>query len=438
VSGQTPRLLAAETLARVLDAGQTLEQVFASAPAGADRETLAAHRSLAFGATRGFFRHEAILRRLLDRRGGLTTVVRALLSVALFELEDGKTPEYAVVDAAVQAAKLAGKSKLGPVVNAVLRRYLRERAEIDAKIAADPVTRYAAAPWMADLLRRDWPAEWREVLAASDCRAPLWLRLHPRQGSAAEYQRRLQADDRGACLEPRVPLAIRLQTACDVVDLPGFASGGFSVQDLGAQCALAPLDLAPGQHVLDACAAPGGKTCLIAAAEPRLASLVAVDVDAARLQRVRENLARCGFSAVLHTGDAANPSEWWDGRPFDRILLDVPCSALGVIRRHPDIRLLRRKTDIAAFAKTQSRLLDGTWPMLARGGRLVYATCTWTHEENHDVIAAFLARSSDADLIEPRQWRDWPGFGISGGIGRQILTGEAGADGFYYACLTKT
>jgi 16S rRNA (cytosine967-C5)-methyltransferase len=439
VSGcATPRLLAAEALARVLDAGQTLEQVFPTVLAGADRETAAACRSLAFGATRGFFRHEAILRRLLDRRGGLTTLVRALLSVALFELEDGKTPEYAVVDAAVGAAKTAAKSKMGPLVNAVLRRYLRERAQIDAQIAADPIARYAAAPWMAELLRRDWPEQWRDVLAASDCRAPLWLRMHPLQTSAVEYQRTLQAIDRVACIEPRVPLAIRLQTAGDVTELPGFRNGAFSVQDLGAQCALSPLDLAPGQRVLDACAAPGGKTCLIAAAEPRLASLVAVDVDASRLERVRENLLRCGFKAELHAGDAAYPSSWWDGQVFDRILLDAPCSALGVIRRHPDIRLLRRKSDIAAMAQTQSRLLDGSWPTLARGGRLVYATCTWTHEENHDVIAAFLARTKDADLIEPRQWQAWPGFGTAGGIGRQILPGEAGADGFYYACLTKT
>ena len=228
-----------------------------------------------------------------------------------------------------------------------------------------------------------------------------------------------------------------LDTPCDVNELPGFGEGVVSVQDLGAQCVAFPLDLAAGQRVLDACAAPGGKTALMAEREPRLARLVAVDVDPQRLARVEDNLARAALHAELVSGDASNPDAWWDGEPFDRILLDAPCSALGVIRRHPDIRLRKSPSEIDKLPLLQARLLTSAWRMLARGGRLVYATCTVTRSENRDVLAAFLDGTPDARLVPAESWTAWPGVGEGDGFGRQILPGEAGADGFYYAALVK-
>jgi 16S rRNA (cytosine967-C5)-methyltransferase len=211
-----------------------------------------------------------------------------------------------------------------------------------------------------------------------------------------------------------------------------------SVQDLAAQCVAFPLALAAGQRVLDACAAPGGKTALIAEREPNLANLTAVDLDPQRLARVRANLERGGLQADVVNGDAGVPGPWWDGVPFDRILLDAPCSALGIIRRHPDIRLRKSPSDIDKLPALQRKLLDSAWAMLKPGGRLVYATCTLTRSENRDLIAAFLRSTPDAVTVPAENWQGWPNFGEADDYGRQILPGEAGADGFYYAALDKS
>jgi 16S rRNA (cytosine967-C5)-methyltransferase len=238
-------------------------------------------------------------------------------------------------------------------------------------------------------------------------------------------------------VQDRVPYAIVLDSPCDVQELPGFAQGLCSVQDLGAQCAAFPLALAPGQRVLDACAAPGGKTALIAERQPDLQYLAAVDIDPHRLSRVRENLSRGNLDAHVLTADATLPAKWWDGVPFDRILLDAPCSGLGVIRRHPDIRLRKSPSDIDKVPALQGRLLKAAWGLLAPKGRLVYVTCTVTRSENRDVIAAFLMSTPGASIVPAETWEGWPGFGEADEFGRQILPGEAGADGFYYAALTK-
>jgi 16S rRNA (cytosine967-C5)-methyltransferase len=265
----------------------------------------------------------------------------------------------------------------------------------------------------------------------------MWLRVNARVTSAEEYRDRLAQAGMAARVEERVPHSLVLQQACDVQDLPGFAEGVVSVQDLGAQCVVFPLELGSGQRVLDACAAPGGKTALMAEREPKLAQLIAVDVDEKRLQRVRENLDRGQLTAQLIAGDAAAPAAWWDGRPFDRILLDAPCSALGVIRRHPDIRVRKSPADIDKLPALQASLLKSALSMLAAGGRLVYATCTITRSENRDVLAQFLDGAHDARIVPADAWPGWPNWGESDGFGRQILPGEAGADGFYYAALTK-
>ncbi len=432
------RSVAAHAVARILREGVTLDaalhDALAATPAGLGPSV----RSLSYGAVRGYYRHEAILSRLLSQPvRSLDLLVRALMSVALFELEDARTPEYAVVDAAVKAAKATDAARASGLVNAVLRRYLRERETVDAEIARNPVLRHASPIWLADRFRADWPVRWTQLLAAGDAQAPMWLRVDGRRAATESYLEKLREAGLGARAESRVPLAIALDAPCDVHELPEFDQGLVSVQDLGAQCVAFPLELAPGQRVLDACAAPGGKTALIAEREPALARLVGVDIDPQRLTRVQENLVRGDLRAELMPGDLREPDAWWDGVPFDRILLDAPCSALGVIRRHPDIRLRKSPSEIDKLPLLQARLLAASWRMLAPGGRLVYATCTVTRSENRDVVAAFLAGTPDAGIVPPESWPGWPGFGEADGFGRQILPGEAGADGFYYAALLK-
>jgi 16S rRNA (cytosine967-C5)-methyltransferase len=432
------RSLAAHAVARVLREGVTLDLALHHALVAAPDAVGPAVRSLGYGAVRGYFRHEAILGRLLAQPvRSLEPYVRALLSVALFELEDARTPHYAVVDAAVTTAKVTDAKRASGLINAVLRRYLRERQSVDADIARSPVTRHAAPIWLADRYRADWPVRWTQLLAAGDTQAPMWLRVNRRRATTESYLARLQAAGLVGHAESRVPLAIRLDVPCDVHDLPGFGDGVVSVQDLGAQCVAFPLALAPGLKVLDACAAPGGKTALIAEREPQLERLLAVDVDPQRGLKIRENLLRGGLAGQFVAGDATAPLGWWDGVSFDRILLDAPCSALGVIRRHPDIRLRKSPAEIDKLPLLQARLLTAAWRTLAPGGRLVYATCTVTRSENRDVIAAFLDGTPDARIVPAAEWEGWPGFGDDDGFGRQILPGEAGADGFYYAALNK-
>jgi 16S rRNA (cytosine967-C5)-methyltransferase len=431
------RSVATYAVARILREGVTLDAALHDALATAPATLGPAVRSLSYGAIRGYFRHEAILGKLLSQPvRSLDLQLRALLSVALFELEDARTPEYAVVDAAVKTAKATDAARASGLVNAVLRRYLRERKVLDVDIGRNPVTRHASPIWLADRFREDWPARWAQLLAAGDTQAPMWLRVNSRKTTTEAYLEALREAGIGARAEPRVPLALALEVPCDVHELPGFAEGLVSVQDLGAQCVAFPLDLAPGQRILDSCAAPGGKTALIAERQPELSKLVAVDVDPQRLARVQDNLSRGELQAELVHGDASSVG-WWDGTPFDRILLDAPCSALGVIRRHPDIRLRKSPAEIDKLPLVQARLLTTAWRMLATGGRLVYATCTVTRSENRDVIAAFLAGTPGASLIPAESWAGWPGFGEADGFGRQILPGEAGADGFYYAALLK-
>jgi 16S rRNA (cytosine967-C5)-methyltransferase len=432
------RSLAAHAVARILREGVTLDAALKDALAAANPKLAPSVRSLSYGAVRGYYRHEAILGRLLSTPvRSLDFLVRALLSVALYELEDERTPEYAVVDAAVETAKITDAARAGGLINAVLRRYLRERKRLDADIARNPATRHASPVWLADRLRADWPVRWTQLLAAGDTQAPMWLRVNSQRATTDEYLEKLREAGIGARAEARVPQAVALDSPCDVHDLPGFAEGLVSVQDLGAQCVAFPLGLAAGQRVLDACAAPGGKTALIMEREPQLSKVVAVDIDPLRLARVRENLSRGNLRAELISGDAGAPAPWWDGVPFDRVLLDAPCSALGVIRRHPDIRLRKSPSDIDKLPQVQARLLNSAWTMLAPGGRLVYATCTVTRSENRDLVAAFLRSTPDASSLPAEVWEGWPNFGEADEFGRQILPGEAGADGFYYAALTK-
>lgn len=436
--GASARALAARAMVQVLNDDVTLDSALSNVLSGVNPKLKSTVHSLGYGAVRGYFRYHAILTKLSAKPlKSVDPLVRAILSVAFYELEDGRTPQYAVVDAAVEAAKSGDAARAAGLINAILRRYLRERAAIDAEIVRKPTSCHASPVWLADRLRADWPGRWTQLLAAGDTQAPMWLRANARMGTAADYCARLEQVGIAARLEPRVPYALVLNKACDVHELPGFADGAVSVQDLGAQCVAFALELAPGLCVLDACAAPGGKTALMAERQPDLKRLVAVDVDVKRMQRVRENLERGQLQAELVVGDAAGPAAWWDGERFDRILLDAPCSALGVIRRHPDIRVRKSPADLDKQPALQASLLKSAWSMLAAGGRLVYATCTITRSENRDVIGQFLDATQDARIVPAESWPGWPNFGESDGFGRQIFPGEAGADGFYYAALMK-
>jgi 16S rRNA (cytosine967-C5)-methyltransferase len=318
------------------------------------------------------------------------------------------------------------------LLNAVLRRAQRESESLLSELEHDPVVRTAHPRWLQKSLKAFWPEQWESICTANNAHPPMILRVNRRHHSRDAYLGLLTGAGiaASACVYSRD--GIILEAAADVRSLPGFAEGWISVQDEAAQLAADLLDLAPGQRVLDACCAPGGKTCHILEAEPKLAGVVAVDLEAKRLVRVRENLERLKLSAELIAADGRDTATWWDGKPFQRILLDAPCSATGVIRRHPDIKLTRQPDDIAALAVLQGELLDALWHTLEVGGILLYATCSTLPTENTEVIEAFLARTPGARELDLATTA-----GIKQPHGRQLLAQEGGHDGFYYAKLIK-
>lgn len=377
-------------------------------------------QDIVYGSLRQLGRLDAWLDALLERP--LTDPnLGWLLRVALYQLAYTRAPAHAVVHNAVSAA---GEGWRRGLANAVLRNFQRRRAELDTLADAQPTARWSHPDWWISRLQNEHPAHWRAILEASLLHPPFTLRINCRHGDVAAYLRRLH--DAGLPAHQTGPDAVTLDRAVPVHSLPGFDDGQVSVQDAGAQWAARLLDAQPGERVLDACAAPGGKTGHIL--ERGEVDLVALDVDPARLARVQENLDRLQLKATLVAGDAAQPEAWWDGRPFDRILADVPCSASGVVRRNPDIKWLRRPEDIAQFAAQQAVMLERLWRLLAPGGTLLYATCSIFHEENDGQVQAFLARhAGDAErcpLPEP----------LSDGS----LLPAAEHDGFYYALLRKT
>ncbi len=396
--------------------------------------------SIAFGTVRWYVEREACLARLLDRPGGRQDPeLRSLLLVGLYQLLHGATPEHAAVSETVEAARALGRRRAAGLVNAILRRFQRERAAIVASAHQDLAARLAHPPWMLDAFARDWPDRWESIAAAGNCEPPMWLRVNARRGTRDAYRARLAAAGLAAEGCDFAPEALRLAEPADVNALPGFADGDVSVQDAAAQLAPRFLAAAAGMRVLDACAAPGGKACHLAELEPGLAELVALEVDAGRATRIDSNLARLGLAARVVVADAGKPESWWDGRPFDRILLDVPCSGSGVIRRHPDIKLLRRAADVARFAAQQSALLAACWRLLAPGGRLVYASCSVFAAENAAVVGGFLAGEPQAVEVTESARLSLPGrlpWQVAG-PGCALASGAADADGFYYACLEK-
>jgi 16S rRNA (cytosine967-C5)-methyltransferase len=408
-----------------VQAGRSLTELIAGVPAAARPGT----QALAFDALRRLGSAQAV--RAIVAPKAPPREVDALLLAALALLWPQARPPYAdhtLVDQAVDAARRRAPAAAG-FINAVLRRFVRERDALVAAAEKTPLGAFNHPPWWIERVKRDWPAQWQALLASANERPPMTLRVNVRHATPEAYLQRLAAAGRGARLVPGG--AIVLDAPCPVGELPGFGAGDVSVQDAAAQLA-APLllgaGLPRGARVLDACAAPGGKTAhLLELAE---LDLVALDADALRLARVQDTLTRLGLTATVRAGDARTPAAWWDGRPFDAILLDAPCSASGIVRRHPDIRWLRRADDIAALARVQAALLDALWPTLAVGGRLVYATCSLFKAEGQAQIDAFLQRAMPGtvrlDSASPGHLLGLPD------------NGSPGSDAFYYALLHKT
>lgn len=426
------RAVAAQTLAHLRRGGASLTDLLAEADTHIDdARDRAQLRAILYASLRGIFRYEALLRALLAKPlPKRHDAVEALLINGLAQLELGIDAAYAVVDASVTAARALGETNLAGLVNAVLRRFQREREALVAALPNSPEIAHNHPAWMIRRFEHDWGAAARLLFTSNNAAAPTWLRVNRRRRQRDELLSLLAAHGIEAAAHPHLPDALRVDHGLDVTQLHGFAGGEFSVQDGAAQLAVELLDLKPGQHVLDACCAPGGKLAHMAERESDLASLVGVDIDAARIERTRSGLARLQIEAELFAADLRQHTAI-SRRRFDRILLDAPCSGTGVIRRHPDIRLLRRDSDIAALRKTQAELLDALWPLLAPGGRLVYATCSVLADENDGQVAAFLERRRDAQaLAVVPSW-----FGRAQAHGRQNLAGDDGFDGFYYAVL---
>ena len=428
-----PRLAAARALAAVLSGKASLNS---SLPAQLDKveeRDRGLVQDLAFGTARWQPRLDLLAAQLLQKPFKAADAdVQALLLVGLYQLFYTRIPAHAAIGETVGCADKLKKPWAKGLLNAVLRRAQREGEALLADLERDPVVRTAHPRWLQKALKAFWPDQWEAICAANNAHPPMILRVNRRHHSRDAYLALLAEAGISASPCQYSRDGILLAEACDVRGLPGFAEGWVSVQDEAAQLAADLMELAPGQRVLDACCAPGGKTCHLLEAEAGLGEVVAIDLEAKRLARVRENLDRLKLDAQLIACDARDTASWWDGKPFQRILLDAPCSATGVIRRHPDIKLTRQADDIPALAALQGELLDALWPTLEVGGMLVYATCSSLPTENTDVIDAFLARTPGARELD---------LALDAGLrqphGRQLLAQEGGHDGFYYAKLIK-
>lgn len=428
-----PRLAAAKALAAVLNGKASLNSSLPTQLDKVEDRDRGFTQDLAFGTARWQPRLSALSAKLLQKPFKAADAdVEALLLVGLYQLLYTRVPAHAAIGETVGCADKLKKPWAKALLNAVLRRAQRESEALLAELEHDPVVRTAHPRWLQKSLKAFWPEQWEAICAANNAHPPMILRVNRRHHSRDAYLQLLTTAGINATPCVYSVDGIVLEAAADVRSLPGFAEGWISVQDEAAQLAADLLDLAPGQRVLDACCAPGGKTCHILEVEKDLAGVVAVDLEAKRLVRVRENLARLGLSAELIAADGRDTATWWDGKPFQRILLDAPCSATGVIRRHPDIKLTRKPDDIAALAALQGELLDALWPTLDVGGILLYATCSTLPTENTEVIEAFLARTSGARELDLATTA-----GIKQPHGRQLLAQEGGHDGFYYAKLIK-
>ncbi|MGR9054196.1 MAG: 16S rRNA (cytosine(967)-C(5))-methyltransferase RsmB [Gammaproteobacteria bacterium] len=421
---------AARVLYRVLQDDQSLTAALESfSPSPDSTRDQAFVQALCYGACRHFFRLDFILSRLLSKP--LKDMeIKALALIGLYQLGYMRVKAHAAVSETVSAVPKK-KAWARPLLNAVLRNYQRRQGELEHQAGRDPEASTEHPAWLIDRISKDWPGQAQAIFEENNKQAPMVLRVNSACNGRDAYlgllnQAGIAADTLSECAT-----AVALREAVSIDRLPGFTDGWVSVQDCAAQLAADLLAAEPNQRVLDVCSAPGGKAAHILETTPD-ATLVAVDISEQRIEKIKDNFKRLRLNTDLIVGDAARPGDWWDGRPFDRILLDAPCSATGVIRRHPDIKLLRRPEDIAPLQQLQQTILEAMWPILAPGGILLYATCSILKQENEANIETFLTAHQDAD-----EWPIAASWGNAASVGRQILTGQAGMDGFYYARIRK-
>ncbi|KOO08766.1 16S rRNA (cytosine(967)-C(5))-methyltransferase RsmB [Vibrio hepatarius] len=421
------RAAAANVLFQVVDKGHSLSNALPAAQQQVKPRDQALLQEICYGALRYLPRLESIANELMDKPlKGKQRVFHHLILVGIYQLSFMRIPAHAAVGETVEGTQTLKGPRLRGLINAVLRNYQRNQEELDAMAVSHNAGKYGHPSWLLKLLQESYPQQWESIVEANNNKAPMWLRVNHKHNTRDQYLELLKSENIDSTAHSEAEDALKLASPCDVTKLPGFDKGWVSVQDAAAQLSLNYLTPKDGELILDCCAAPGGKTAHILE-RTQGSQVVAIDCDESRLKRVHDNLQRLNLKAEVICGDARNPQDWWQGEQFDRILLDAPCSATGVIRRHPDIKWLRRGEDIAALAELQSEILDAMWQQLKPGGTLVYATCSITPQENKEQVKAFLARTQDAQL----EGSD------AENPGRQILPGEEDMDGFYYAILHK-
>ena len=424
------RFIAIKVLSRVMQKGESLSTAIPKEIKNLDERDRPLVQALVYGVLRWRWQLDSILSKYIKKPlRSKDQDVHIILMLGVLQLLWMRTPDYAVVDAAVKSSLKIKKKWAKGFINAILRQIIREREEINYKDTEE--AEFSHPQWLIDFIKKDWPQDWQHILTQANEEAPMTLRIDTKQTSLTDYMQQLNEVELDGQVMDTVPTALVLEQAADVFRLPGFEEGKVSVQDGAAQLAAHLIQLEPEQKVLDACAAPGGKTAHMLQTEPGI-KVDAVDISELRLERVEENLQRLNLQANLITSDISQPDEWWDGEQYDRILLDAPCSATGVIRRHPDIKSLRWETDIADLVATQHKILDALWPTLKPGGLMLYATCSILKAENEEQMQDFLKRTDNAEEVKIKA--EW---GHEQKAGRQVLTGEQQMDGFYYALIRK-
>lgn len=424
-----PRVTAVKILYQVLEKGQSLNAaILANLAKNSPESNLV--KELCYGSLRWYFQLDKVIALLLPKAlKAKDRDIHLLLLIGLYQILYLRVAEHAAVSETVEAARLLKKSWATKLINGLLRNFIRNKDELLKQVDKDEQAKFSHPAWLISAIREAWPEQWRTILASNNLRPPLCLRINLQQTSREKWLAEAGIEGRLSTISP----AAIIIPPQDIKLLPGFSNGEFSVQDAGAQLAASLLELAPQQRILDACAAPGGKTTHIAELEPSLKEIIAIDNKAERLEQAQENWQRLNLPQKITwlVNDAAAVQEWWDGEAFDRILIDAPCSATGVIRRHPDIKILRRSSDVPALVEQQHALLNNLWQVLRPGGLLVYVTCSVLPAENSEVISKFLREHPEAK--EKPLAVDW---GIAQSPGRQLLPSDE-TDGFYYVCLEK-
>ncbi len=426
-----PRAAAATVLAALLQQKGSLTRLIPQYASSVDERDRGLLAELCYGVCRFYPSLDGMLKPLVKKPlKAKDSDIKCLLLIGCYQLGYMRIPDHAAISETVAAARQLNKPWATKFINGVLRQYQRQAQQLSAGL--QQAQQLSHPEWLLEKLQQQWPQHWSAIVEANNSPPPMTLRVNSRQGSRENYLQQLQQSGIDAHVGELGPVSIYLERPCDVNALPGFTDGACSVQDEASQLVAPLLHPQTRAHILDSCSAPGGKACHLLELAAADTALDAVEIDADRLQRVEQNLTRLGLSAELICGDASNPQQWWNQQAYDAILLDAPCSASGVIRRHPDIKLLRQAADLKKLGRLQSEILEALWPCLRPGGTLVYTTCSVLREENDAIIAAFLDHNADASLqLIAAEW------GLATEYGRQLLPQKDASDGFYYARLGK-